>query len=163
MNSGPSPLIPLLLVGTLSFLLHGRSFLEDISFVSDAEDSAFTLLLVIPIVVLLVVHQVTQSLVLPLAIVLVAYTVSKMFLGPLLLIAIIYVLSVWVPSFEFFNGRGGVHQGNYSSDEHGWGCALLFAVFLALRFIFADGCGQWGLVLVAVLFFLLYNFQSSPY
>lgn len=166
MAAGPSPLIPFLLVATLGFLLHGRSLMEDISLVSDAEDSAFTLLIVVPIVVLLLVYQITQSLVLPLAVILIIYAVMKMFLGPLVLILVIYFLSVYLPTFEFLQGNNshssqGYHDSN--RDEYGWGCVLLFATFLALHGMFSEGFCQWGLVLIAILFFLLYNFQCSPY
>lgn len=167
MATGPSPLIPFLLVATLGFLLHGRGLMDDISLVSDAEDSAFTLLLVIPIVVLLLVYQITQSLVLPLAVILIIYAVTKMFLGPLVLILIIYFLSIYLPSFEYSPGnntyRSGQVYNERNTDEYGWGCLLLFAVFLALHGVFSEGFGQWGIVLIAVLFFLVYNFQCSSY
>ncbi|KAL3498012.1 hypothetical protein ACH5RR_040744 [Cinchona calisaya] len=160
-GTGPSPLIPFLMVATLGFLLHSQGLFEDISLVSDAQDSAFTLLLVLPIVVLLLVYQFTQSLVLPLAAILIIYAVTKMYLGPLVLIVVIHFLSVYLPSFEFLQGNNRYHDRD--RDEYGWGCVLFFALFLALHAMFSEQFGQWGLVLIAVLVFLLYNFQSSPY
>ena len=162
MATGPSPLIPFLLVATLGILLHGRSLMDDISLASDAENSAFTVLLVVPVAVLLLVYQITQSLVLPLAIVLIIYAVTKMFLGPLVLILVIYFSSIYLPSFELFRGSGQVYH-ERDRDEYGWGSILLFAAFLSLHGMFSEGFSQWGLVLVAVLLFLLYNLVHHIY
>lgn len=166
MGSQPSPVIPFLIVAVLGFLVHGRSVIEDISIVSDhAEDTAFTLILVLPLVILLLIYFTSQSLVLPLAILLITYAISKMILGPLLLILIIYFLSVYAPSldgdhvFRGFSNRRRRTEGG--GDEYGWGCVLLFVVFLALHGMFSQGGSYWGLVILLVLFFVFTNFNCS--
>lgn len=158
MGSQPSPVIPFLMVAVLGFLVHGWSVIEDISIVSDhAEDTAFTLILVVPLVILLLIYFTSQSLVLPLAILLITYAISKMILGPLFLILIIYFLSVYAPSFDGDRNR----RRSGGGDEYGWGCVLLFVVFLALHGLFSQGGSYWGLVILAVLFFVFTNFNCS--
>lgn len=169
MGSQPSPVIPFLMVAVLGFLVHGWSVIEDISIVSDhAEDTAFTLILVVPLVILLLIYFTSQSLVLPLAILLITYVISKMILGPLFLILIIYFLSVYAPSFDgdrvfrgFSNSNSNRRRSGGGGDEYGWGCVLLFVVFLALHGMFSQGGSYWGLVILAVLFFVFTNFNCS--
>lgn len=156
-------MIPFLLVAVLGLLLHGRTVMEDISLVSDAENATFRVILVIfPLVVLLLVYLTTQSLVLPLVIMLVIYTLRKMIIGPFLLILIIYLLSVYAPSYEFFQGNSHqVFHGGDRSGEYGLGCVLLLVVFLALHGMFSQGGSHWGLLILAVLFFIFTNFNCS--
>ncbi|KAL8498686.1 hypothetical protein ACS0TY_021865 [Phlomoides rotata] len=150
MAKGPSPLIPLLLVVALGLLLRSDSFPAalNLPLVSEAENTLFTFIILIPFVVLVAIYSTTHSILLPLALLLVTYTVTTKLLGPLTLILIVYLVSVCSPSFKC-NG-----------EELAWGCALALGFFV-LHWLLADEGRHWPTVIIAIILFFSFHFSSS--
>lgn len=100
MVAGPAPVIPFLMVLTLGLVIHGGSLMNTVYLISDAEQATLDFVLVSPLLVLLLVHFLSETIIFPLALALATFMVSKMLLGPLVLIFAIYFASVIFPSLQ---------------------------------------------------------------
>ncbi|KAL2517301.1 Uncharacterized protein Adt_13548 [Abeliophyllum distichum] len=147
MAKGPSPIIPLLLAVSLGLLLRGHSQIN-LPIISEAENAMFTFVVFIPFLVLLTIYSTTHTIVVPLALVLIMYTVTTMLLGPLVLILILYIAN----SCSAFLKSDG--------EELGWGF-LLVLVFFVLNWVVSDAGRQWGVIVLAILIYVLYHFVDK--
>lgn len=159
MAKGPSPMIPLLLVLTLVLLLYGHSLI--INTISLGEDLNFTFFLLIPLLTIFLLYNTTQSIILPLSFVLLSYTFSKILFLPLVLVIIIYLASFYLPYFQENRYRQSRVHG-YEDEFGGWGWLFLVLIFLVCQVMFFKAEGNaWGIFVVVVIFFFLYNCFSD--
>lgn len=160
MAKGPSPIIPLLLVLILGLVLLGQTLIRNLSLVLEAQDTTFTFILFIPLLACLFIYYTTQTIILPLALILITYMVTKMLLGPLVLILIVYLSMCCGSSYQWRHGNAsaGAHSLRDVDENGGWWWMLLAIAFLTLHGMFSlEEGSKWGLALVIVLFFILYN------
>ena len=165
MATGPSPVIPFLLVVTLGLAIYGGSLTNNVSPLSNIEQATLDLLLVIPLLVLLLVYIFGESIIVPLTIVLVTYTVSKMLLSPLVLVLIIYFVSIFLPFFElYYIKRGDYHEREMMEYEGRSILLLVVFLFLSSLLCHGDGNNKLGIVVVVVVLYFLYDLsQYSSY
>ncbi|CAA2992760.1 hypothetical protein CDL12_19503 [Olea europaea subsp. europaea] len=149
MAKGPSPIIPLLLAVSLGLLLKGN-FQVNLPTISEAENAIFTFVVFIPFLVLLTIYSTStnHAIVVPIALILIMYTVTTMLLGPLVLILIVYIAN----SCSGFLKSGG--------EELGWGFMLVL-VFFVLNWVVSDAGRQWGVLVLAILIYVLYHFVDK--
>lgn len=160
MVPGPSPVIPFLIVLTLGLVIHGGSLTNTVALISDAEQATLDFVLVIPLLLLLLVHFLSETIIVPLTLVLVTFMVSKMLLGPLVLIIIIYFASIFFPSLPtYYTGRGTYLEGEMNEYEGGSTYStLILGIFLILtRLVYQGDGNKLGLLLVALLLYLFCN------
>lgn len=157
MNRGPSPLIPVILVGALSLLTLGPQLLEGWSLISDLQESWLVPVFILPITLVFLIFLVKEIIVVLFVLTLVAFVFREALLLPLVMVLVIVLLSVYFSTHSRYL-RYGVKDDN-AEGWFGLGGFMLVMVFLIASSLFCEECYWW--ISLMLVFPFVYFFSVS--
>lgn len=149
---------PLLVLGTLGLFLYGPHLMKLSSQVMETEDTTVALLFTLPVVLLLMVHFMSELIVIPVVSLVAIFLLRNILIGLLiLLLAIQFLGKYYSPS----SGCDQTHGGSEGGGEGvGLGCFILVLLFLILYNLFYEGEGHgygWVSLTLALTFVAFFN------
>lgn len=158
MSSGPSPVSPLLFIVTLGLFLYGPDPMKLSSLVAEKEDAAVSLLFIIPLILLLMVHFMSEFIVIPLGLLLVVFLLRNILIGPLILMLGIHFLikSYSVKLSKNVHDQVQPQESEGDGEGIGFGFFMFMLLFVVVYNLFSEGEGYGWVSLILVFSFVAF-------
>lgn len=162
MSSGPSPLIPLLLVGAIGWLTLGPQLLEGWSLAAEVQESWLVPVFMVPTILFLLIFFVHEIVILPLILIMVVFAFRTALIAPLVLLLVIVVTVHYSGTYtvERQSRLFGTRNDNDDQGGFGFGAFMLFMLFLIVSSLFCEEECYWWISVILVFPFV-YFFSSS--